>query len=119
MARRRPRPCPLLAQGHRKRREAHRAAVEALDDRTQERTVRSLQSAAVDLEQLESLARDLGGDDALVAHFLQHPALGGGSGSRPAGFRERRAISSAASSPISTPRIPAERRTISASSSGS
>ena len=48
----------LLAQCHRQRREADRASVEALDNRTEERTVRALEPTAVDLEQFESLARE-------------------------------------------------------------
>ena len=59
----------LLAKGDGQRGQAHRAAVEALDDRLQKLAIGALESVAVDLEQLESLGRDLGRDLALVAHL--------------------------------------------------
>src|SRR4051794_2362627 len=52
----------FLAERHRERRQAHRAAAELADDRAKQLAVGALESRAVDLEQLEGLSRDGGSD---------------------------------------------------------
>ena len=104
----------LLAERDRERREADRARRRSLlDDRAQQLAVGPLEPALVDLEQLERLARDVGGDRAGVPHLARRRGRGGGCGSRSAacrasGARSRRRPSSS----IATPRMRAERRTI-------
>ena len=57
----------LLAERHRQRREADRAAPELDRDRLEQVTVGPLEADAVDLVELERLVRDLERDRALVA----------------------------------------------------
>ena len=110
----------LLADRHRERRQAHRAAAELLADGAQDLAVEPVEPGRVDLEQVERLARhvrvDVAGAAHLgeVAHALEQPVGHARRAARARARSPRRPPSS-----ISTPRMPAERSTIRARSAGS
>jgi hypothetical protein len=86
----------------------------------QEVAVGALETFAVDLHQLQRFPRDLVRDCAPDAAPRRHRGRGAGCGWRSAVSRAREVRSPfAASSSIATPRMPAERRTITVSCSGS
>ena len=103
----------LLADRDRQRGQADRAALELLADRPQDVAVEPVQAGVVDLQQVERLRRAPRGRSRPAARTSAKSRTRLSSRLATRGVpRLRAAIARAPSSSISTPRIPAERRTI-------